>query len=373
MKRKKDRLIREAFEVYQSGSKHEFNDDDDFYPEGFEDKIFNCIEKMHIKNPRTKAHIIYIGCVIVLIACLLSGIYVYYQSQSSVRTTQQIEKLWKEACNAKGLNIQERFIYADVSEAAENDTMIYEYQTVTLNVEQKKQFEKYHIDCHKTEKKLEVYTSEMESLVYETGKTIDDREVYQLSDRLSEEYFVLKEDGELVGLAKYVGTTSESVIQGTVSSKEICEDIFGLTSVEKVRSITLERFQERSKDNTDKLLAIYTKSKQQKEFLSRFIKENKIILDTKAFNMQNEKTMQLIEGTYGKTWEEVTKEMPEKCYLLGFENIYRETWVMGLIVEGNSVQIYIDTNLADEVHYLELDTTDQEWLSNLVQEADKTY
>lgn len=394
--RKKDKLIQEAFEVYQSGRKENTDHTDDFYSEGFEDKIFYCIEKMHIKNPRFKARIISIGIVMILLFCLALGCFIYYRGQSSIRTTQRMEELWEEAYQSGGVGgVKMRYIYTEEPGTDRYNGVMCEYQTIVLNYEQREQFEKYDIAYHKTSKELLCSPADLlgatcgTELMSGTGLMIDYRTVYQLSDRSSEEFLILKdESGDMVSLAKYVGVSSSLINPMMLYSKDICQNIFGIQSIEDIRSITLERYQERNKENTEKLLAVYTDSKSQEQFLSCFQKENKIHMYSENFgNLVQEgeensaddlveestESVQWMEGTAGKTWEEITKEMPEKCYFLVFENIWKENWVMGLLVEEDAVQIYIDTGITNEIHFFRLDTDDQKWLSNLIAEADKVY
>ena len=62
--RKRDQMIRDAFAVYQAAEEKEYRQKDqkqeEFYTEGFEDKIYQCIQNLPIQNPWAKAHKIWL-------------------------------------------------------------------------------------------------------------------------------------------------------------------------------------------------------------------------------------------------------------------------------------------------------------------------
>lgn len=370
--RKKDKLIQEAFKAYQSGQSDKPDDMDKLYSEGFEEKIFNRIEKMHIKNPRIKARIIYVVSILLCVICLTGGILYYYQSQESMRTTQRVEKMWKEACASGGVGgVKTRYL-CKKEEKSGKWLGGYVYKTVTLTREQSKLFEGYNIDCKKQDISLVGSAADMGSFCG-TGTASDSREVYQLSDRGSRLYLILKEkDNKTVSLAKYVGADSGTELQEAVTSKDIIQDIFGIKSADDIRSVTIERYQERSKNDTEKMVAMYTNSKEKKAFLSVFGKENQVAIFKKGIAKKD--VMQFVAGTEGKTWEEVSKKFPKKCYLLAIENEMEENWVMGILIEKDNVQIYVDTSADDEqVRCLVLEDEEQKWLSETIKEVDKVY
>lgn len=367
--RRKDKLIQEAFEVYQSAQSAKIDDMDKLYSEGFEEKIFNRIEKMHIKNPRIKARIIYVVSILVCVICITGSILFYYHSQESMRITQHVEKIWKEAC-ASG-DVETRYLRKP-DEKNGKSLGGYVYKTVALTSEQSKQFEGYNIDCRKQNISLVGSAADMGSFCG-TGMEIDSREVYQLSDRGSQLYLILKEkDDKTVSLAKYAGVDSGTVSQEVATGKDIIQDIYGIKSADDIRSITIERYQERSTNDTEKMVAMYTNLKEKKVFLSTFGKENQVAI-FKEGNVKKD-VMRFIAGTEGKTWEEVSKKFPKKCYLLAIENKMEENWVMGILIEKDNVQIYIDTSADDEqVRCLVLEDEEQKWLSEMIKEADKVY
>ena len=99
--RKRDQMIRDAFAVYQAAEEKEYRQKDqkqeEFYTEGFEDKIYQCIQNLPIQNPWAKAHKIWLALLSVLIVCIGTVFVVYHGSQKSARATAQIEKIYEQA------------------------------------------------------------------------------------------------------------------------------------------------------------------------------------------------------------------------------------------------------------------------------------
>ena len=100
---KKDKLLKEAFLVYQSANtKHSESESSAMkdlpeYTEGFEDKIYRCIERMHITNPQEKAKKIKVAVFGLLILCCLGVFFFYKYKHKPVEATKQLEELFQEA------------------------------------------------------------------------------------------------------------------------------------------------------------------------------------------------------------------------------------------------------------------------------------
>lgn len=78
-----DEMIRKAFRIYSERDLENSMRDFDFeYNDDkiFEDKIYSIINKLPIKNPRSKAHII---CISVVCVVLIAGLVVSYMYMGS--------------------------------------------------------------------------------------------------------------------------------------------------------------------------------------------------------------------------------------------------------------------------------------------------
>lgn len=395
--RKKDKLIKEAFQVYQTGNSTD-EEMDDFYSEGFEDKIFYKIEKMNIRNPRKKAKLIYTALIAGCLLLVAVGVFCYYRGHTNIRTTERIEKLWKEACDAGETGgIRTRYLYPKDDTDTGKNRLATQYRMAVLTQEQSNELEKYKIDCKKEDVVVKGNAAEMGAFD-NMGMLEDDREVYCLADRKSKKYLIIKDNEEgTTAIAKFNGVGKSETIENQVTVKDVLENIYDIKTVDDIRSVTLERYQAKSKDEPEKLVAMYTKEEQKEIFLSYFQKENLLkIISTDNYeeeseeeegreassegksNATEEESNGLEEGissgTQQKDWREITTEFPENCYLLAFENKDKENYLMGVFTDGECVQVYSDlefANYEEQIHSIELTQDTENWLCELIQQADR--
>ena len=398
--RKKEKMIQEAFKIYQLEESNAAEEADDFYSdysEGIEDRIFYCIEKMHIRNPRRKAKIICIASMTIVVCCLLVGFLVYSQSRTEIRTTQHLNRLWKEA-EKRNATMKTCYIWDTV----DMQGVAYQYRTIRLPEDLSKKLETYDIPCTETEKGIKdkrkldngvqdnfvmiCYVSEEAE---KADRIFDDNKVYELSGRTSKNYLLLYDESQQCwGLAKYKGLSKTCSTENLPDSKEIFEKIYGVQSAADIRSITLERYQARSKENPERLLSVYTKDGEKKGFLSCLKNENQImamipesaieeeepeVSESVSENEEQEEATQDLQADIQKTWEEVTKEDPDNCYWLTFENKFQESFRMGILLKGDGIWVFMDPDVSGEIHLLHMLPAEKKWLHDVVKEADKVY
>lgn len=361
---KRDKLLKQAFTEYYSANlekklSQEKNHSFAFeYTEGFEDKIYHCINRLHIANPRVKARRIKFGILLVLVFCFTAGVLIHYYKYKPADTTKKIEKLyqeayaWHESNFYKNLEEQNQ---KDSEKEQENLTTVYtppnmeglegkvSYEVLLLNTELTVKLEESGIKYQKTGERMS------SSILSHCGVSEPmGWDVYELSDRKSHYYYILKDGAGQVAIARYaVCRTSWNDKQERAGTDTICEDIFGMKAVEDVRAVTLERYQARSKNEPEKLVAIYTGESEKQKILSIFQRNNLIrsvyegMPDTEGGESALPEWCSIKE-LYGKGWKDAVSIMPEKCFLLALENRYQENFLMGVVVDGKNVQIFVD-------------------------------
>lgn len=339
--RKKDRLIKEAFEVYQSVglgdyAKKQKGGEEMEYTEGFEERIYNCIKKMHIVNPRQKARRIYLGILMLFVVCISAGFLTYHHLNRPVRVTKEFARLYQEG--------KER-----LEDAGTEPGIAYEkgsnlkYEVVLLDTELSNKLESSDIPYQK-ESSAQLMKSQTKPLLREEEETGGGEwEVYNLSDRDSRYYCVLKNGNGDYALARYAGARLEKDGQERADMQEVCREVYNITDAEDIRSITLERYQGKSKAEPDKLVAVYTKEKEKEGILSFFQQENTIYGAWEAYSHgYADNSLQPITELQKLGWQEAAEYMPENCYLLALENVYHENLLMGIVKDGEQVQIFVD-------------------------------
>jgi len=357
--RKKDRLIKEAFEVYQSAGWRDYADEQKRgeemeYTEGFEEKIYHCIRKMHIANPRRKARILYLGILMIFVVCISGGFLMYYYKDKPVRITKELEKLYRDG--------QEW-----LEEAGAVPEIVYEkgsnlkYEVIYLNTELSNRLEASDIPFRKAEAAEGVKlmkTQKKPFLREEEDIGGVEWEVCSLSDRESRYYYVLKNGNNDYALARYAGVRLEKDGEERADLEEVCKEIYGIASAKDIRSITLERYQGKSEAEPDKLIAVYTKEKEKEAILSFFRQENTIYGAWEGYQHGYvDESIQPIKELQKVGWKEAIDCMPEKCYLLVIENKYHENLLMGIVKDEDQVQIFVDTQQqrGNEEYYMASD------------------
>ena len=338
--RKEDRLIKEAFEVYQSAGVEGLvggkgREEGIEYTEGFEDRIYHCIEKLHITNPRQKARRVYLGVLVLLVVCISGGFLAWHQLYKPVRATKQFAALFSER-------------QKELEEAGAAPEIVYEegsslkYELVYLDHDDTNKLENSGISYQKAEGGIKMQVQEYPLLREEEVRESREWEAYRLSDRESKYYYVLKNGNGDVALARYAGVRLEKTGEERADMEKICKDVYGIASAKDIRSITLERYQGKSNAEPDKLMAVYTKEEDKAQILSFFCQDNKIHGIWEEGEGFKDVSWQPIDALQKKGWKEAVEEMPEKCYLIALENKYRENFLMGAVKEGEKVQVFVD-------------------------------
>ena len=94
--RRKDKVIKEALQIYQQEKKETLPVYQEEERDSFEDRIYEKIRKMDIPNPRRKAHMVSLAIMVVFVVAI--GIFfMQYRNKNRVsNTTKMIEKLYGE-------------------------------------------------------------------------------------------------------------------------------------------------------------------------------------------------------------------------------------------------------------------------------------
>lgn len=94
--RRKDKVIKEALQIYQQEKKETLPVYQEEERDSFEDRIYEKIRKMDIPNPRRKAHMVSLAIMVVFVVAI--GIFfMQYRNKNRVsNTTKMIEKLYQE-------------------------------------------------------------------------------------------------------------------------------------------------------------------------------------------------------------------------------------------------------------------------------------
>lgn len=358
---RKDKVLKEAFRVYESAhaEKYEKTEEKAFFvfddTDGFEDKIYHCIKRLHISNPRVKARRIRLGILFVLVFSLLAGLCLYYYRQKPAQTTKKIEALYQEAYIWHETRIQkslgeEEGTSADSGYAPSRIQALegkVEYEMLLLNTELTARLEESGIRYHKTGEIMP--DTGMDIGYCGTGEDTGIWDVYELSDRNSRYYRILKKKSGQVAIARFVPSCLPENQKGEKEGTDtICRDIFGMNTAKEVRAVTLERYQAKTKEDPETLVAVYTRDLEKETILSVFW-ENNLIRSIESSDRNKEERVSpewsSIKEIDGKGWGEAVCVMPENCFWLTLENRYHEKFVMGVVVSGENVQIFAGADL----------------------------
>lgn len=370
--RKKDRLIKEAFEVYQSanqkddteGQKKEMEIE---YTEGFEDKIYRCIEKLNIVNPRQKARKIWLGILLILLIGISGGFLLCYHSHKPVNATKEIDALYKEA--RERLEKQGCAPTGSVSAKGSN----INYSVIRLDKELTNRLKASDIKYQKVkEKSLKEMTQSWGGCCMGYDLTVWN--AYELSDRDSHYYYILKDDSGQLAIARYAGAEIGNEKKDRADTEEVCKKIFGIESAKDIRSITLERYQAKSKEEPEKLVAMYV-GEQEKSYILSFFRQDNLIYNVREKGEQGDEgyadvRWQPIEKLRSKKWEDAVKLMPQNCYLLALENKYHENFLVGVVKDGDRVQIFTDMMHGQE-QCMQLSSEEQEEIAQWIDKAEE--
>lgn len=379
---KKDKLLKEAFSVYQSANMEKYDENvsgrDEFpeYTEGFEDRIYHCIERMHITNPRAKARRIKFAILGMIALCCI-GIFLFYQyKHKPVEVTKQLENLFQEAYEWH-CGYDPEYIPPKVFEKGKG----LRYEAILLNTELVEKVEKLDLPCRKTGKIMSNGYSDF------CGTGVGPYwNVYELTDRKSHYYYILKDNAGQMAIARYVSVWNGYEAQeDRLGTDTICKEIFGVETAKDIRSVTLERYQAKSESDPERLMAMYTSKRDKENILSVFGRKNSIYQVGENEEEDVTEKSHSDEKLSEKSWADAIADTPENCYLLGIENKYHETFLLGIVAVGENVQVFVDIHgkgtqekmvlgdvvlLSDAMYYAELSDEQKKQIGEWIKKAE---
>jgi len=355
---KKDRAIREAFQIYDSARIRSVGGDGtDFrgnpsgenslregeeYLHGFqesrvEERIYRMIEKLPIRNPRKKARRIWVGGVAAVLLCVLAGCMAHYVKEKPVRVTRALQEVYR----ASG----ERMGSGKGNPLTTSEGLLYQCHYLTEEEQE-------------TLQKSGVAFQRVKNSVY--GDFSQEVRVYHISGRESRQFILVKDRNNLVALGKFIAYNYcggvLAAAQGAggkepeCSTADVLEKVMGIHSAEDIRTVTLERSRETSKEDPQRMVAMWTGEEDRTWFYDFFSEENRICAPYPAGRETKEEVEQIkSEGmpiTYGKgicRWQKhVLERMPDQAFYLEIENRYREIFVLGLVLEDNRAEVWLE-------------------------------
>lgn len=304
-----------------------------------EDKIYRMIEKLPIENPRKKARKIWIGSVTVVVLCILAGCLVHYNKEKPVRITKTLQEVYQQS----GKRMEEGTHNPLVTE----NGMLYQCHYLTKEEQQR------------IEERGITYKRIKENA---TGDFSEGRlRLYRIADRKSHQFIIIKDGNGQILLGKFIGyqywrglavndnidLQQEKKCYGT---KEILEQAMGIYSSEDIRSVTLERYKAVSKENPEKLVSIWTGREERKWFYHFFSKYHQIWTPSPAGENTGEEIEHIKEVGMPVTidnklyhWrEQVLQKIPEKAFYLVIENRLHEKLILGLLLENEKAELWIE-------------------------------
>ncbi len=355
---RKDRTIREAFQIYDSarvrssisqqgygmGSSETSDTEMDRYLEGFdegkmEERICRMIEKLPIENPKRKARKIWICGVAAILLCVLAGCMAHYVKEKPVRMTRALQKVYKTA-EKRADGVGNCFV---------TDEGIM-YQCYFLTDGEEDALQDSGIRYRKTKEIVaDDYADEFD-MSFQT---------YCILGRRSRQYILLKDRNQQMCLGKFIGYKYWRSKAASLDSKDaetmygmgdILEKVMDISSPEDIRSITLERSQAVSKEEPDKMVAMWTGEEERKWMLDFFQGKNRIWSPApKSKETAEERKKYREEGmaiTFEKNlrhWKsQVLAQIPQQAYYLAIENQNRELLILGLLLDGDRAELWLE-------------------------------
>lgn len=357
--RRKDKVIKEALQIYQQEKKETLPVYQEEERDSFEDRIYEKIRKMDIPNPRRKAHMVSLAIMVVFVVAI-GMFFMQYRNKNRVsNTTKMIEKLYQEGSTdgskygidvLRGTIRQEKkeyiYLIRYLSSTQKNALRKVAYKKTSYTLEQKQ--------GGKTGTAIVCYArAPYHNQKEKTWK------VYQLSDRKSHCYYILKDKDENMAIAKYVFAW-----QG-LKGKDVLKDKFAIQKGEDIRSVTLERYRARSKENTDRIVAVYTKEQEKANILQAIKKINQNSKEPKAGKEDG-------FNAHEVSWDEISSKKPADCYYLTIENRQKEKWILGVYCSGKECIFYQYGKYNTGDHF-EVAESDLKWVCDWIKKADKEY
>ena len=355
---KEDQAIRKAFEIYDSAkvcssvgqqghgmeNSGTSGEEMDRYLQGFEEskmeeRIYRMIEKLPIENPKRKARRIWIGCVAAILLCVLIGCVARYAQEKPARMTRALQSVYRTAekraeglgnsfVNSQGIMYQCYFLTRDEEDSLKKSGISY--------------------------RKAEDIVADDYADSFQEGL-----QAYRIVGRESRQYILLKDRNQQICLGKFIGYKywrSRAVALDSKNAEkmygmgDILEKVMGISSPGDIRSITLERSQAVSREDPNKMVAMWTGKEERKWMYNFFHGENRIWSPSpKSRETAEERKKYMEEGmaiTFGKNlsyWKsQVLKKMPEQAFYLEIENQNRELLILGLLLEGDRAELWLE-------------------------------
>lgn len=385
-----DELIRKAFKIYSDKDLESSMEDFDFeYSDDkvFEDKIYKVIKKLPIKNPRSKAHIICIAviCMVLVLGCIAG--YRYMRSRRQAGQTSVLESVCKEAKTRYDINqsnnnlnaiiggetslsdekTQLKDYYNSRNTAVYVNTKNYDksgylYSMYLLNDEEVKKLTDKEVELKKaddTEKLTPFSENAPDDSKYSAGN------IYFIGGRKSRKFIVYKNKSDDMYIGKCVGFESlkdHDIIKDkkvnekkSISAGEFLENIMDIKNADDIREIMFERVRAKSKANPDKRIAVWTSDESKSEFYELLTKESSIEIES-------------VGDTSGQLWFGAAE--PQKCYYLAVENNAGEFCVFGIVFEEKDTMVYVEPQYKPETA-LKLSSENTAKLRKIIKENDK--
>ena len=385
-----DELIRKAFKIYSDKDLESSMEDFGFeYSDDkvFEDKIYKVIKKLPIKNPRSKAHIICIAviCMVLIVGCIAG--YRYMGSRKQAWQTSILDSVCKKAKTRYDINqsnnnlnaiiggetslsdegTQLKDYYNSRNTAVYVNTKNYDksgylYSMYLLNDEEVKKLTDKGVELKKaadTEKLTPFLENASDDSKYSVGN------IYFIGGRKSRKFIVYKNKSDDMYIGKCVGFESlkdHDIItdkkvneKKSISAGEFLENIMDIKNADDIREIMLERVRAKSKANPDKRIAVWTSDESKSELYELLIKESSI-------------EMESVGDTSGQLWFGAAE--PQKCYYFAVENNAGEFCVFGIVFEEKDMRVYVEPQYKPGTA-LKLSSENAAKLRKIIKENDK--
>lgn len=354
---KKDQAIREAFQIYdsakvQSSARRQRDGTEssgasggemERYLEGYEEsgmeeRICRMIEKLPIQNPQKKARRIWICSVAAVLLCVLAGCMAHYVKEKPVRMTRALQEVYKTASKRTGQG----------NSFVTSEGIMYQ--------------------CHFLTKDEEDILKESGIRYRKAGEIVADNfaddsqeglQAYSILGRTSRQFILLKYSDQQISLGKFIGykcwRSRAAVLDSKSAGKiygmgDILEKVMGIGSPEDIRSVTLERSQAVSKEEPDKMVAMWTGEEGRKWMYDFFAGQSVVWSPTPKDREETEEREKYLEEgmsiTCGKNlrhWKsQILKQIPEQAFYLEIENQNRELLILGLLLEGDRAELWLE-------------------------------
>lgn len=355
---KKEKAIRQAFQIYDSakvksagrrqgeglGYSEASGAEMECYLEGFEEsrmeeRICRMIEKLPIENPKKKARRIWVCGVTAILLCVLAGCMVHYAKEKPVRMTRALQEVYRTA----GERVE-----GQGNSFVTSDGIIYQCYFLT------KDEEDILIKSGISYQKAEEIIADDFADAFQEGL-----QAHCISGRKSRQFILLKDRNQQTCLGKFIGYKywrSQAASLDSESDEkmygmgDILEKVMDIDSPEDIRSVTLERSQAVSKEEPDKMVAMWTGKEELKWMYDFFAGQSMIWSPApKGRETAEEREKYMEEGmavTSGKNlrhWKsQVLKQIPEQAFYLEIENQNRELLILGLLLEGDRAELWLE-------------------------------